>query len=228
MQFSPPFRYFIPVRSNLPLRVNNPKEHLLKTRSLEPPPPASVGLCSSPSVPNWQFEISHGFNNSYIVNSSYFQSTTCWFYFRVHQQRLRLPVQGELLPRWLSCGSRQRVSLDLPSRGATLEEVAAPVKKTEITAGGILRADHTTPSVRRRLATNFANKRRSLGRYNRPRSYFLLQCISEGGGACHNMTKQWTIEYERFWVWCVTLKITGFVDWFHLFSIRFYTWMLVG
>jgi hypothetical protein len=31
------------------------------------------------------------------------------------------------------------------------EKVAAPVKKTELTAGGIRRADHATPSIRKKL-----------------------------------------------------------------------------
>jgi hypothetical protein len=32
------------------------------------------------------------------------------------------------------------------------EKVAAPVKKTELTAGGIRCADHATPSIRKKLA----------------------------------------------------------------------------
>jgi hypothetical protein len=37
-----------------------------------------------------------------------------------------------------------------------------PVKKTELTARGIRCADHATPSIRK-VGTNFANKRRSVG-----------------------------------------------------------------
>jgi hypothetical protein len=43
--------------------------------------------------------------------------------------------------------------------------VAAPVKKTENTAVGIRHADHVTPSIRK-FANQFADKRRSLGRYS--------------------------------------------------------------
>jgi hypothetical protein len=47
-----------------------------------------------------------------------------------------------------------------------LEEiVAAPVKKTETTTGGIRCADHATLSVRK-IWHYFANKRRSLGRHS--------------------------------------------------------------
>jgi hypothetical protein len=47
-----------------------------------------------------------------------------------------------------------------------LEEiVAAPVKKTENTTGGILCADHATPSIRKSWHY-FAKKRRSLGRHS--------------------------------------------------------------
>jgi hypothetical protein len=44
--------------------------------------------------------------------------------------------------------------------------VYCPVKKTEITAVGILRADHTTRCIYKKVSTTFANKRRSLGRYS--------------------------------------------------------------
>jgi hypothetical protein len=44
------------------------------------------------------------------------------------------------------------------------EKVAAPVKKTELTTGGIRCGDHATPlSVK--FGTNYAHKRRLLGRY---------------------------------------------------------------
>jgi hypothetical protein len=47
-----------------------------------------------------------------------------------------------------------------------LEEiVAAPVKKTENTTGGIRCADHATPSIRNSWYY-FAKKRRSLGRHS--------------------------------------------------------------
>jgi hypothetical protein len=47
-----------------------------------------------------------------------------------------------------------------------LEEiVAAPVKKTENTTGGIRCADHATPSIRKSWHY-FAKKRRSLGRHS--------------------------------------------------------------
>jgi hypothetical protein len=45
------------------------------------------------------------------------------------------------------------------------EIVAAPVKKTETTTGGIRCADHATPSIRKSWHY-FANKRRSLGRHS--------------------------------------------------------------
>jgi hypothetical protein len=47
------------------------------------------------------------------------------------------------------------------------EEVAAPVKKTELTTGGIRFADRDT-LYPQKVGTNFANKRRTLGRYNSP------------------------------------------------------------
>jgi hypothetical protein len=40
------------------------------------------------------------------------------------------------------------------------------VWKPELTAGGIRCADHATPSIRKKIFTNFADKRRSLGRYS--------------------------------------------------------------
>jgi hypothetical protein len=43
--------------------------------------------------------------------------------------------------------------------------VAAPVKKTENTTGGIRCADHATPSIRKSWYY-FAKKRRSLGRHS--------------------------------------------------------------
>jgi hypothetical protein len=43
-------------------------------------------------------------------------------------------------------------------------KVAAPVQKTENTAGGIRHADHVAPSIR--TSWRFADKRRSLGRYS--------------------------------------------------------------
>jgi hypothetical protein len=46
------------------------------------------------------------------------------------------------------------------------EREAAAVKKTEITAVEILRADHATTPVSTKVDTNFADKRRSLGRYS--------------------------------------------------------------
>jgi hypothetical protein len=47
-----------------------------------------------------------------------------------------------------------------------LEEiVAAPVKKTENTIGGMRCADHATPSIRKSWRY-FAKKRRSLGRHS--------------------------------------------------------------
>jgi hypothetical protein len=45
-------------------------------------------------------------------------------------------------------------------RSYSKEKVAAPVKKTENTAVGIRHADHLLS----RVGTNFADKRRSLGR----------------------------------------------------------------
>jgi hypothetical protein len=45
------------------------------------------------------------------------------------------------------------------------EKVAAPVYKTQNTAVGIRHADHVAPS-NRKVGTNFADKRRSLGRYS--------------------------------------------------------------
>jgi hypothetical protein len=47
-------------------------------------------------------------------------------------------------------------------RSCLEEIVAAPVKKTETTTGGIRCADHATPSIRK-SSHYFANKRRSLG-----------------------------------------------------------------
>jgi hypothetical protein len=44
-------------------------------------------------------------------------------------------------------------------------KVTAPVYKTEITAVGIRHAAHVAPSIRKSI-TNFADKRRSLGRYS--------------------------------------------------------------
>jgi hypothetical protein len=44
------------------------------------------------------------------------------------------------------------------------EKVAAPVKKTELTAGGIRCADHGTPSIRKKLAlTSPTSGGRSVG-----------------------------------------------------------------
>jgi hypothetical protein len=46
-------------------------------------------------------------------------------------------------------------------------KVAAPVYKTEVNdRGGIRRVDHATPLYPQKLALNFANKWRSLSRYN--------------------------------------------------------------
>jgi hypothetical protein len=44
-------------------------------------------------------------------------------------------------------------------------KVAAPVLKSENTAERIRHADHVAPSIRK-SCTNFADKRRSLGRYS--------------------------------------------------------------
>jgi hypothetical protein len=53
---------------------------------------------------------------------------------------------------------------------STIEEllgrkVAAPVQKIENTAVGICHTDHVAPSIRI-VGTNFADKRRSIGRYS--------------------------------------------------------------
>jgi hypothetical protein len=40
------------------------------------------------------------------------------------------------------------------------------VKKTEITAVGIRRADHATPPLSTKVSTNFADGRRLLGQYS--------------------------------------------------------------
>jgi hypothetical protein len=45
------------------------------------------------------------------------------------------------------------------------EKVAALVYKIENTAIGIRHTDHVAPSIRK-VGTNFADKRRSLGQYN--------------------------------------------------------------
>jgi hypothetical protein len=45
-------------------------------------------------------------------------------------------------------------------------KVAAPVYKIENTAVGIRHADHVAPSIRKKVGTYFADKRRSLGRYS--------------------------------------------------------------
>jgi hypothetical protein len=61
-----------------------------------------------------------------------------------------------------------------------LEEiVAAPVKKTETTTGGIHCADHATPSIRKSWHY-FANKRRSLGRHSSlaDQSHFIFLSLS--------------------------------------------------
>jgi hypothetical protein len=48
------------------------------------------------------------------------------------------------------------------------EKVAAPVWKTKNTAVGIRHADHVAPSIRKKkkVRTNFSDKRRSLDRYS--------------------------------------------------------------
>jgi hypothetical protein len=57
----------------------------------------------------------------------------------------------------------ERSPLSLVSTTGKLLEIN--MKKTEITAVGIRRADHVAPSIRK-FGTNFINKRRSFGRYN--------------------------------------------------------------
>jgi hypothetical protein len=60
----------------------------------------------------------------------------------------------------------ERGPLSLVSTTEELRVVAARVQKAESTAVGIRHADHMAPSIRKKVGTNFADKRRSLGRYS--------------------------------------------------------------
>jgi hypothetical protein len=61
---------------------------------------------------------------------------------------------------WNGVFSASRVQL----RSYLKEKVAAPVKRIENTAVGVRQADHVALSSK--VGTNFADKRRSLGRYS--------------------------------------------------------------
>jgi hypothetical protein len=72
-----------------------------------------------------------------------------------------------------------------------LEEiVAAPVKKTENTTGGIRCADHATPSIRKSW-DYFAKKRRSLGRHSSlaDKSHEVYDSQGYGGGILTDLHK---------------------------------------
>jgi hypothetical protein len=61
---------------------------------------------------------------------------------------------------------RGPLSLVSTTEGLLDSKVAAPVRKTEITAVGIRYADHVAPSIRKKVDNHFTDKRQSLGRYS--------------------------------------------------------------
>jgi hypothetical protein len=102
-------------------------------------------------------------------------------FFLLSLGRVRLPLWSSGQSSWLQirgpgfdCGHYQKIKVAGLERGplslvSTTEElldrkVAAPVYKTENTAMGIGRADHVTPSIRKKLAiTSPTSDGRSVG-----------------------------------------------------------------